>query len=270
MDAVVARIDRDAAACDRDIAGRMNGVIRGCDVQHSGLNVEIAIFFLVGSDKAVVARVHCDGSLFNSKAVVRVNSVRLCCYRYCTACDDQVIIGGDSMSVLRVYRKAPGPVDRQIIVCENRAVCPVIQRLSTVGRTAGETVLTAFCQSQEHLVRLVDPDTGIVAAADLHAVQHDEYFGGVVGVHRDIAVCERTGDHIVTCICDHHISVDSISAVSGDRRPVSCQCDLCCAGSVPVSVLVVGGKVCRVRILLRVLINDLCDSQRLSIHEQPG
>ena len=106
-----------------------------------------------------------------------MNGVRLCCYRYCTACDDQVIIGGDSMSVLRVYRKAPASVDRQVVVCKNRAVRSVIQSLRGVGSTAGENTLTAFCQCQEHFLRLVDPDAGVVAAVDLHAVQHDEHFG---------------------------------------------------------------------------------------------
>ena len=225
MDAVVARVDRDAAACKCDIAGRMDGVIRRCDFQRSGLDVEIAVFFLVGSDKSVVARIRCDGGFFDPEAVVGVNGVSLCRHGYCSACDDQVVFGGDTMSVLRGHRQSPASVDRQIVVGVNSSVRSVIQCLGAVSGAACESILTALCQCKEHLLRLVDPDAGVVAAVDLCAVQHNEHFGGVVGVHRDIAICERSGHHIVSCVCDHHVSVDRVGALSGNRHSVPGQRD---------------------------------------------
>ena len=94
------------------------------------------------------------------------------------------------MSVFRVYNEASAAVDRQIVVCENSSVRPVFQCLIRVRRTAGEGVLTAFSECQEDFVRLFHPDTCIVAAIDLHPVEQDEYFRGIVGIHREITVGE--------------------------------------------------------------------------------
>ena len=176
----------------------MDGVVRRRNIQRAGLQVKIAVFNIVGSDQTVIARIRFDGSLFDAKTVIGMDGVRGRRHRDRTACDDQVIVGGNSVHVLRVYRKAPASVDRQIIVGKNSAVRPVIKSGLVVGRAAGDAVLAAFCQRQEHLVRLVDPNARVVAAVNLHTVKKNEDLGRIVGVHGDIAVCQRSGHFIVS------------------------------------------------------------------------
>ena len=131
-----------------------------------------------------------------------------------SAGDDKVIIGSYAMSVCRVHCEASAAVDRQVIMCENSSVRPVVQGLVRVRLTAGQGILTAFRKCQEDLVGLFHPDACIVAAIDLHIIEHDEDFGGIIGVDREIAVCKGTGNHIITGICDYYVSIIGISTVS--------------------------------------------------------
>ena len=119
-----------------------------------------------------------------------MNGICGCSYCDRSAGDDQVIVGGYPMSIFCVYSKASAAVDRQIVMCENSSVRPVFQCLLRVSRTTGESVLAAFSERQEDFVRLFHPDTCIVAAVDLYSVKKDEYFGGIIGVHRQITVSE--------------------------------------------------------------------------------
>ena len=128
--------------------------------------------------------------------------------------------------------------------------------------------MTAFSECQEDFVRLFHPDTCIVAAIDLHSVKQYEYFGGIIGVHREITVGEGSGDYIVSRVSDHHVSVIGICAVSGDFGSFTGQCDHGCIRGVPVSVQIIRSKEFGIGVLLRVFIYDFCDSQRFSFYKQ--
>ena len=227
MNTVVSCGDGDVSARHSDLSGGVDRIICGCDIQSAGFNVKISVFLFIGGHKAIISRVHGNGRIFDTETVVAPDSIRRSCYCNVSAGDDQVIVGGYSMSVFCGHRQAAAAVDRKIIVGEDCAVCAVFQRLIGVSGTAGEYILTALRECQEDFVSLIHPDAGIIAAVDLNAGQLDEHLRGVVSVHRDITVGERTCHNIVTGVRDHHVPVVGICAVPGDVSPIPGQCDHC-------------------------------------------
>ena len=125
MDSVIAGIDRDLPAADGDVTGRVDRIVRRCDVQGSRLYVQVTVFHFIGGDNAVISGLRGDGSFFDANAVIGVNGI--CCRCYCnrSAGDDKVIVGGYSVPVFCVYCKASAAVDRQIVVRVDRSVCSV-------------------------------------------------------------------------------------------------------------------------------------------------
>ena len=225
VNAVISCGNGNVSACQRDFSGRVDAVICSCHIYGSGLYIQISIFFFVGSDKAVIARIDCDRSLLDAEAVICVNGVRRGSHGDRSSCDDEIIIGRYSMSVCCVHREASAAVDRQVIMGENSSVCPVAEGLVRVCRTAGQGILTAFRECQEDFVGLIHPDACIVAAIDFYTIEPNEDFGGIIGVYRQITISERAGNYVVPGIRDHYVPVTCIGTVSGDDGFISLQCD---------------------------------------------
>ena len=122
------------------------------------------------------------------------------CDRDSSPGDDERIIDIDAVLKSRCNRQTAAAVDGQIIMGKDRAAGIVRQRLLGVDSPAGERVLRILRQGQEDLVCLIDPQTGIIGAADRHAVQPDPDLGGIMGVHDDLSILQGTGEYVPPAI----------------------------------------------------------------------
>ena len=122
------------------------------------------------------------------------------CDRDISPGDDERIINVDAMLISRRNRQTAAAVDGQIIMGKDRAAGIVRQRLLGVDSPAGERVLRILRQGQEDLVRLIDPQAGVIGAADRHAVQPDPDLGGIMGVHDDLSILQGTGEYVPPAI----------------------------------------------------------------------
>ena len=122
------------------------------------------------------------------------------CDRDISPGDDERIIDVDAMLISRRNRQTAAAVDGQIIMGKDRAAGIVRQRLLGVGGPAGERVLRILRQGQEDLVRLIDPQAGVIGAANRHAVQPDPDLGGIMGVHDDLSILQGTGEYVPPAI----------------------------------------------------------------------
>ena len=170
VDAVVAGRDCDVAAGYFNVPGGVDAVIGRCDLQRPGFHIHVSVFYFVSSYYTFIAAGRRDLRAAYADAVICPD--RIGRRRHCdrSAGDDQVVVGRDSMFVLRINCETSASVDRQVIVGVDCSVCPVIKRLFGILGAAGEYILAALCEGEEYFVRLVHPDACIVAAVDLHAV----------------------------------------------------------------------------------------------------
>ena len=122
------------------------------------------------------------------------------CDRDISPGDDERIINVDAMLISRRNRQTAAAVDGQIIMGKDRAAGIVRQRLLGVVSPAAERVLRVLRQGQEDLVRLIDPQAGIIRAAYRHVVQPDPDLGGIMGVHDDLSILQGTGEYVPPAI----------------------------------------------------------------------
>ena len=99
-----------------------------------------------------------------------------CRYSNCTAGDHQIVVGRYAMTVLCSHCETAAAIDRKVVVSKDRAVRSIAERSVGIDRAACQFILTALRKGQEHLIRLVHLNAGIVAAVDLHAVQKNPHF----------------------------------------------------------------------------------------------
>ena len=129
------------------IARSLYGVCPGQGVEVSTLRV---------CDKPVVARGDIYGGIFEPEAVVGSEPIGRSGHIERAAGDDQVVIYRDAVHEGAVYREAPAPIDRQVVVGEDRPVGSALDRLIAVSFPVGEDILGALRQREEDLVRLAD------------------------------------------------------------------------------------------------------------------
>ena len=92
------------------------------------------------------------------------------------------------MTVLCSHSKAPASIDRKVVVSKDRAVRSIAERSVGIDRAACQYILAALRQGQKYLIRLIHLYACIVAAVDLHTVQEDPHFGGVVSIYDDASI----------------------------------------------------------------------------------
>ena len=103
VDAVIAGRDRDIAAGCFDIPGGVDAVASRCDLQRPGFHIQIAVFYCICGDDAVVTAFRRDPGAADADAVIGPDRVRRRRHRDRTARDDQVVVGGDPVFVLRIH-----------------------------------------------------------------------------------------------------------------------------------------------------------------------
>ena len=111
-----------------------------------------------------------DGRAGDEEAVVYMNGIRRGGDGDLAAGDAQAVVCGNAVLIGGGDGEGAGAVDGQIVVGEDGTVGLVRQGSLAVSLAGGDGVFRALRQGQEYLIRLIDPDGGIVGAGDGDAV----------------------------------------------------------------------------------------------------
>ena len=262
---IVTWIDSDIAAGDIDRQSFQSlAAFRNDDRAALDIKFSVAV-------NGIISRL--DGQICcrKSEAVTYMYAVFRRCDGDRAPCDDQRVIRVYPVLIICCDRQTSAAVDRQVVVGENSTAGIVLQSIGGILRTACEGILRSFSQRQEHLVRLVYDQTGVITACHIHAIEPQPDFGRVIGLHCDAAVCQCAGQNIPAAVGDHNASVIGICAVSLDLSSIAGKCyigRICVVAPRPVQI--VGSEVSCTGVVFGIFIGDHLDSQLFTVHEYHG
>lgn len=201
--------DRKFAAVDLKNRCALNAVIRSGNLEGTTADIDGADGQIIGvlTVQAVFGGVDGEGAAADCDGILGLNAVRCGANGICSACNFQIILGGDTISGSGGNSQTSGAVQNEVILGEDHSIC-VGSAVRSEGAGDLQRITAAFCSCNEAFVGSFDIDSGKVFVCNTDAVQYELHLCVLCfRVHKDRTVAGGTRYNIDACFRDRDILV---------------------------------------------------------------